>query len=486
MLMVIMRFIDRGIGFLSVLILARLLVPADFGLVGMAMTVVAFLELMGAFGFDVAIIQRQDATRAHFDTAWTMSVMWGVGAALCLVLLSYPAADFYNEPRLQPVLMVLALSALVQGLENIGTVSFRKELNFRSEFLFLCSKRVLAFPVTLGLAYAMQSYWALVLGTLFSRVLGTSISYLVHPYRPRLSLAARGDLFHFSKWLFINNVILFLQNKSDSFILGRTLGSHNLGLYNIASEVAVMPSTELIAPINRAVFPVYSRLTSDMPALRAKFLQVASMIAVLSLPLSFGLLLVAENAVRVLLGPKWMPAVPLLQLFTLCGLTGALQSNLYLMLVALGKPRTNTIINGGMLVLYLPTVIWASMAFGTIGAATAHVLMSTLVLIPLTIIFLRTTGVAARQLLACFVRPILATAAMALAVVPTTRYLAGFTDVSALVALLVEITVGAVAYVTVLLLAWTLQGRPRESTEQFILENIGSRLGRFAPKPLFK
>jgi O-antigen/teichoic acid export membrane protein len=486
MLMVTMRFIDRTIGFVSTLILARLLTPGDFGVVGMAMTVVAFLELMGAFGFDVAIIQRQDATRAHYDTAWTMSVIWGLSAAVGLALLSHPAAEFYREPRLQAVLMALGLSALVQGTENIGTLNFRKELNFKREFLFLCSKRVLGFPLTVGLAYALHSYWALVIGMLFSRVLGTVISYVAHPYRPRLTLAARGDLFHFSKWLLISNIITFLQNKSDNFVLGRTLGSANLGLYNIAGELAIMPSTELIAPINRAVFPMYAKLANDMPALRAKFMQVMSMIGLLAMPFSFGLMLVADNAVRVLLGPQWMAAVPVLKLITICGLTSSLQSNLLMLLVALGKPKTNTTLNACMLVLYLPSVVWASLHYGMIGAARVHVTMTVLVLLPLTHIFLRITGLRAAQFFACLLRPALATIVMAAVLTVVTHLLEAYPTAPALALLLVQMIVGALAYAVALLLFWYLQGRPQDSAEQFILDGVAAKFARFTPRPLFK
>jgi O-antigen/teichoic acid export membrane protein len=485
-LMIMMRFIDRAIGFASTLILARLLTPGDFGVVGMAMTVVALLELMGAFGFDVAIIQRQDATRVHYDTAWTMGLLWGLSAAIGLALLSYPAAQFYHEPRLRAVLVTLGLSALLQGMENIGTLNFRKELNFQREFLFLCSKRVLTFPLTVGLAYALHSYWALVIGTLFARALGTAISFIAHPYRPRLTLAARGDLFHFSKWLLISNFITFLQNKSDNFVLGRTLGSSNLGLYNVASEIAVMPSTELIAPINRAVFPIYAKLASDLPALRAKFLQVLSMIGMLALPLSFGLLLVAENAVRVLLGPQWMAAVPVLKLITLCGLTSSLQSNLLLLLVALGKPKTNTVLSAWMLVIYLPTVVWASLHYGMTGAACVHVVMSVLVLVPLTHIFLRIMGLTAVRFFGCLLRPALATAVMAVAVLAVTRSLEAYNGAPALAMLLGQMAAGAIAYTTALLTLWQLQGRPQDSAEQFILDGVAAKLARFTPRLLFK
>jgi O-antigen/teichoic acid export membrane protein len=269
-------------------------------------------------------------------------------------------------------------------------------------------------------------------------------------------------------------------------VLGRTLGSANLGLYNVSSEIAVMPSTELIAPINRAVFPIYAKLASDMPALRIKFLQVLSMIVLLAFPLSFGLLMVAENAVRVLLGPQWMAAVPVLKLVTICGLTSALQSNLLLLLVAIGKPKTNTTLSACMLVVYLPSVVWASLHYGMIGAACVHVGMSVLVLVPLTHIFLRTTGVTAARFFRCLLRPALATVVMALAVLTVTHSLAGYAAAPALAVLLLQAATGALAYGASLLLFWHLQGRPQDSAEQFILDGAAAKLGRFVPRPLFK
>jgi O-antigen/teichoic acid export membrane protein len=249
------KLLDKSIGLISTLVLVRVLTPSDFGLVAMAMAVVALLELMGAFGFDSALIQRQDTARSHFDTAWTFNVVFGVAIALLLVVMAVPAAAFYREPRLELMLPVLAIGAVVGGFENIGTVAFRKELNFRMEFIYLLIKRVAVFVVVVTLALTLRSFWALIFATIAGKVMAVGISYLLHPYRPRFSLAARGELFQFSKWLFISNLIQFLHSRSTDFILGRTVGSYGLGVYNLAAEISAMPSTELIAPLNRAVYP---------------------------------------------------------------------------------------------------------------------------------------------------------------------------------------------------------------------------------------
>jgi lipopolysaccharide exporter len=474
--MMLMRLADRSVGLVSVLILARLLTPSDFGLVAMAMSVVALTELMGAFGFDTVLIQRQDAQRIHYDTAWTFNVLLAVGTATLLFALSLPASDFYNEPRLKWVLPALAIGALFGGFENIGTVNFRKEMNFRQEFRFLFSKKIVSFVVTISLALSFRSYWAPVAGIVTAKVFSVWISYRVHPYRPRFTLAANRDLFHFSKWLFISNLILFLQNKSDSFVLGRTVGATGLGIYNVASEIAFLPSTELIAPINRAVFPAYSRLSAELSELRSKFVTVFGTIAVLAFPVSIGLACVAEPAVQVLLGQQWTAAVPLLQIFAVCGLTSALQSNLILVIVAMGQPKVNTLLSGAMLLLYFPAVIHTSIAFGVLGAAWTHMVMSVLALMPLHVVFLRLTKLRSREYCGTLWRPILASLGMGGTIIALRSGTSNALHSFPIVELLAYVITGAVAYIVILLVLWFLSGRPETSAESGILRIVLNKL----------
>jgi len=158
------RLLDRSVGLISVLVLARVLTPADFGLVAMATAMIAFVELFGWLGLDVALIQRPGATREHFDSAWTMNVLIGASVALVLLACGWPLAWFYDDPRLIALVAFLSLGPLVQGCENIGVVAFRKELSFDREFRFLLSKRLLSVAITIALALWLRSYWALAIG----------------------------------------------------------------------------------------------------------------------------------------------------------------------------------------------------------------------------------------------------------------------------------------------------------------------------------
>ena len=191
--MVTFKTLERSLGLISMLVLARVLTPADFGLVAMATSLIALLELFSAFGLDTALIQHANAQRVHYDTAWTLNVLAGCTIALVMLALAWPASQFYREPRLTAVIAALSFGAAVQGCENVGVVAFRKEMRFDREFRFLLTKKILAFCTTVPLALWLHNYWALVAGTIMGRVGGVTLSYILHPFRPRLSLAAGTD-----------------------------------------------------------------------------------------------------------------------------------------------------------------------------------------------------------------------------------------------------------------------------------------------------
>lgn len=459
--LMLFKIADRGIGLVSTLVLARLLTPADFGLVAMAMAVIALTELMGAFGFDSALIQRQNARREHYDTAWTFNVCFGIAISALIVILAIPAAGFYHESRLQLILPVLAIGAFVGGFENIGTVAFRKELNFRSEFRFLLAKRLASFIVTITLAVSFRTYWALVAGVVTGKLTGVLISYWLHPYRPRITLAARRDLLHFSKWIFISNLIQFLHMYSAHFIVGRTIGPHGLGIYNVASEIAAMPSTELIAPLNRAVYPAYARLSGVLEELRSRFIEVFSIISLIAFPVAVGMFCVADPAVRILLGPQWLEAIPVIQIFAISGLAGALQSNLYLVIVALGRPKANTILSAALLSISLPVIVVASLYYGVLGAAYAHFGTALLGLFGIVFVFSRLTGIKPRTLGAALWRPALSSVIMAATVFSAIVLINSKSAyLLVIIKLGILIIVGAVSYVASVLGLWVLSGRP--------------------------
>ena len=184
LLTVSMNWFNRLVGLVSVAILARLLLPEDFGVIAMASLIVALADTVLNFGVHVPLIQKQDATQAHYDAAWTLRLMQMLLSTLVLFFAAPFAAEYFEDQRVELVCQCLAFSLLLGGLENIGIVDFQKKMQFGAEFRLRFIRRLSGFLVTITLAYTLRSYWALVIGMLAERFMGVVLSYWLHPMRP--------------------------------------------------------------------------------------------------------------------------------------------------------------------------------------------------------------------------------------------------------------------------------------------------------------
>ena len=256
--MVAMRWSMRFIGLISTAILARLLDPQDFGLVAMGTLVLGLLEVFFELGTAQLLIRIQDAKREHYDTAWTIVLIQSFLLAAGLYALAPWAAAYYGEPRVESVIRWLALASVAQGLSNIATVDFRKNLDFAKDFRFELYARLSGFILTVALAFTLRSYWALVIAMIAGGVARSGFSYLMHPFRPRLSLVHWRQFLTFSMWVTPGSVANYLNNRLDSFVIGAVNTAAQLGIYHVASEMSRMVTSELAIPIQRALFPAFA------------------------------------------------------------------------------------------------------------------------------------------------------------------------------------------------------------------------------------
>ena len=480
--MLAFKMSDKVIGLLSTVVLARMLSPADFGLVAMAMILISALELLISFGFDVSLISNPHAGRNEFDTAWTFTALFSTACAFILALLAIPAANFYHEPRLQVVVYVLAFAFAVQGWANIGPVIFRREMRFDQEFKFLLSKRLSTVLVTIPLALYMQNYWALVYGQLAGTILSFVMSYVVSDYRPRLSLAAKTELFHSSKWLVLNNLMAFIRNNAAQFCIGRIAGSQTLGVYSVAAEISSMPTTELVAPINRAAFPGYAKAATDLAVLRNSFLKVISSIALFAVPAGLGIMAVADLLVPTVLGWKWMDAVPVIQVMAVYGVIQAVQTNIGYVYLAQGNMRLVTIIGAVQAVLVLVLLIPSVYYWGVLGAAWAS-LGTIIIMVPVNqMLIARCLDLSGTEFAKKLVRPLLAGLLMAgVVLLLKSTFTLRQVTLDYMLALLLCVAVGALVYGAAIYLLWRMAGAP-EGPEHFCVLKLEQVLGKVGIK----
>ncbi len=458
--MVLFKLVERSLGLVSTLILARLLLPADFGVVAMALSFIFMAELLTAFGFDVALIQNQNATIAHYNTAWTGNVLLGLMITVLMLAAALPIANFYRRPELVWVVCALAWGPLLTGAENIGVVAFRKDMDFRREFMFQITRKVIGFSVVVPLAFVLRNYWALVAGTLVSKLAGTTMSYLMHPFRPKPTLSHFKELFHFSRWMLFNNMVGFFKERTADFFIGRLYGAQGLGVYNISAEFAHLPSTELSAPINRALLPGFSRM-EKIDEIRSAYATAVGMLALLALPAAAGIFAVAPFLVPVILGTKWLETVPLMQTLAFNGALLMFHSSMSTVLFARGFPARVTASNAGYVLILALLLALLAPHFGLPGAAYAVLLASTLG----TPIYLyqmkKCLGIGPSVFISAIARPLIASLAMAMLmtwVLPT--YLPTMSFATLVTWLGTGIALGATVYVFFCASMWMASGRP--------------------------
>jgi PST family polysaccharide transporter len=408
--------------------------------------------------------------------------MYGAVSAIALAALAVPAAGFFGEPRLVAIFFALGSGAFLQSFENVGIVAFQKDLDFRKEFNFRILKKVVGFVVTIVLAFTLRNYWALVFGLLTSRIIGVPLSYALHPFRPRFSLVSVKELWHFSAWMLLNNVVVYAAVNGYDFIIGRMAGATSLGLYSIAYEISNLPTTELVHPLSRAIFPGFSKLANDRKELRATLLRSASLIALITFPLGAGIAALAEPAVHLMLGVKWLETIPIIQVLAIYGILRTAHAGTGAAYIAVGAQRAIAAINLPHLLVGWPLILIWVPKLGLIGAAYAVLCASVVGLGINLLLSRRLLGLPTAKLLACFWRPFVAASIMSMTEFVLLRTWPLETSLWALLAqTLVCIAIGAIAYVSVVLGLWTLAGRP-DGGERLMLERL-FRGRRFTPTP---
>jgi lipopolysaccharide exporter len=464
------RWVLRCIGLISTVVLARLLLPRDFGLMAMASVVIGFLDVLFSQGVDTALIQNAAATRAHWDTAWTIRGIQGAAMALLLLGLAPLASWYYGEPRMTTIMPILALGTLATSLENIGTVSFRKDLQFHRDFQFMVAKKFIQFVIVLGLALIWRDYRALMAGIVVGAVMSTGLSFVLHPFRPKWSLAKAPEIWGFSFRLVAINFANYANANGEKLVIGGIAGPQQTGIYYVGDEIAATPYTELISPISRVTVPGFVQIKHDRERLKAAFLKVFSFVALISIPASVGLVVVADNLVTVLLGPRWIDAVPVIQLCAISGGCCALYSVWGNLLVVLGRLNLLNAMTYGHALIFVLLLTPAVGHYGILGAAGLKGMLAFATFVLYAGIGAGAARVSLREMFSVLWRPLVSSLLMVAACLSVGDFFA-----APAAALVCKIVVGAVSYSVACYMIWIASGCP-DGAERELVEMASERL----------
>ena len=334
-----MRWINRVIGLVSTLILARLLVPEDFGIAAMASLGVGLAATLLDVGVNIALIRNPKATIEHYHSAWTLRLLQAGVIMLLLVAAAPWAGDWFRDERVTPVMMLMALNVFLVAFENIGIISFQKDMQFGRELRYLVLNRLFGLACTVALALWLRSYWALVLATTLTALFTVAHSYVAHPMRPRIHFSRFRELVAVSQWMLVQNVSGYFDQNLHRILVGRRDEPATVGAYTLATELAALPSTEVLQPLNRVLFPAFVAVKQDLAELKRMLLLAQGVQVLLALPAAVMLSVLAGEVVALLLGPKWLAAVPLLQALSLGYIFSAVQSSAWYVNITLGQER---------------------------------------------------------------------------------------------------------------------------------------------------
>ncbi len=456
------RMATRLIGFFSTLILVRLLTPDDFGIVSLSVGFFQALDMVVGFGVEGAIIRLDRADRTIYDAGFTINVVRGVATSVVLAAFAIPIARFFGNMHLVEVIYVLSAAWAISSLQNVGIIEFRRNLAFEMEFKIQIIPRLLALAVTLPAAFVWHSYWALVGGIVATRAITVVLSYAMHPYRPRLGVAGMKHIFGFSFWEWLIGLLNLLGGRADTIVVGRLLGAGAVGVYGIGGEIASLPSTEIVAPLCRALFSGFVAVRREGSDGSETLLRVLSLLAILTFPLSVGLSLVAYPVIALGFGPDWLGAVPLVQVLGISmtisvfsAVGEALFSAHAWLKAILWMSAIVATLRIGLLLILIPK-------YGLLGGALAAAAVGIVQEVIYAGTAMRRTSISLRSLLVSVMRPAMAVGIMAAVLVHFGLGWtgAGLSDAELWSNLGRAIGLGAVVYTVSLVGLWLAMGRP--------------------------
>jgi O-antigen/teichoic acid export membrane protein len=308
---------QRLIGILSTLILARLLTPADFGIIAILALSIHLIDILSDAGSQQYIIQKQDADDTDLNTAWSIDVVGKLLLTAIIWLLAPLIATTLNNPLLSDAIRVVSLSIPIRAFRNPALILLAKELEYQQLFKLGICQKMLSFGAVMLVVAIHPSYWAIVAGDIVAALTLLIGSYRIHPYRPRWSLTRLREQWSFSQWSLLRGITGFGRSQADILIVSKLFPPAALGGYHLQRELALIPAFSLIIPATEPLLSAISKAKHDSELLCYRMrLSMVTLLAIL-IPLSVFIFRESELIVAVLLGDQWVANHRLLGYFSL-------------------------------------------------------------------------------------------------------------------------------------------------------------------------
>jgi teichuronic acid exporter len=315
-------FAGQGIQFVVGIILARVLSPKEFGLIGMITIFIAVSQSFIDSGFQQALIRKQNPTQDDFSTVFYFNIVIGILFYFLLFVLATPISDFYHEPQLKNLIRVLGLSLLILSFTIIQTSILTKRIDFKLQTKISIIAVVISGTISIFMAYAGWGVWSLVILTLAKYFINSFLLWFWNEWRPILVFSKKSfkELFSFGSKLLVSGLIDTLYNNIYYLIIGKYFSATELGYYTRADQFQAMPSSNLHGIIGRVTYPVFASIQDDKVMLKAAYQKIIRSTMFITFILMMGMAAAAKPMIFTLIGEKWQPAIIYLQLLCFVGM----------------------------------------------------------------------------------------------------------------------------------------------------------------------
>lgn len=381
------------------ILLARLLMPEDFGILGMAIFFTGFIAIFNEFGIGSAVIQNQDLDQEDLSSIFWLNIMIGFSATLLTIAIAPLVAAFYDREILFSIVSVLSIGFIMTAFSNVQRSLLLKDVNLKRLAVFEVSCSLISGVVAIAMAWYDLGVWSLVSKTIVFALVMNILLWPTSSWRPRWSFqwSRARRILRFSLGLVGFNTVNYFARNADYLLIGKFLGPTSLGYYTLAYRLLMFPLQNISSVLGRVFFPVFSKIQNDNPRFRRAYLKATRFIALLSFPIMLGLFIVSDELIFEVFGAKWEPAIPLIKIFCFVGLVqsiGATVGQIYL-----AKGRTDWMFGWGIFssIIAVGSIV-LGLRWGIYGVAICYAISSVIILsypnfaIPFHFIALRMKG----------------------------------------------------------------------------------------------
>ncbi len=371
--------LNIGIG----IMLARLLSPTEFGLLGMVTVITGFMQLFNDFGFGAALIHKSDANETDYNSVFWFNLFTGFIFSGLLIIGSTFIAAFYHNPDLKIIIISISFLFIIQAFSYVQYTLIKKALNFKVLFFAELSAIIISGCTALYLAYNHYGVYSLIVQTLLNSAILGIIIWINSQWMPKFkfSIVAIKQLLKYSVPLMGSNALGYLLGNVDKILIGRFLGTASLGLYSRAYSLMIFPVGQISGVISQVMFPSLALIQNDKEKIKTIYLKMNQVISFVTFPLMALAFVLAEPFVMVVLGPQWKEMIPIFKILTIVGAlqsVGTLVGNIFM---ALGETKLYLKVNFfSGIILILASII--GLQFGIIGVSIALLIATISIALP--------------------------------------------------------------------------------------------------------